>query len=247
MTEIDLLLTVVFLLIAIAYASVGHAGASGYIAAMSLAGFAPATIRPTALALNILVASIGVWRFHRAGLIDWKQLAPFVFTSAPAAFLAAKYLHSPALIKYVLAGVLLFAAIQLWRTAQSALHDDTVARAAHPAIAALAGGAIGIVSGLTGTGGAIFLTPLLLFAHWARTRSASGMSAGFVLVNSVAGLAGLQAAQIVWSPAMPLWLATVAVGAAIGTRFGTSKLPVPLLKRILAVVLVIAAGKLALT
>ena len=247
MTEIDLLLGIVFLIIAIAYASVGHAGASGYIAAMTLAGFAPDTIRPTALALNVLVASIGVWRFHRAGLIDWKRLAPFVLASAPAAYLAAKYLHSPELIKRVLAGVLLFAAIQLWRTAQSALRDDTVARAAHPALAVLAGGIIGVVSGLTGTGGAIFLTPLLLFAHWARTREASGLSVGFVLVNSLAGLAGLQAAQIVWSPAMPLWLAAVAVGAAIGTRLGTSKLPVPLLKRILAVVLVIAAGKLALT
>lgn len=247
MTEIDLLLGIVFLIIAIAYASVGHAGASGYIAAMTLAGFAPATIRPTALALNVLVASIGVWRFHRAGLIDWKRLAPFVLASAPAAYLAAKYLHSPELIKHVLAGVLIFAAIQLWRTAQAAFRDDATAHAAHPALALLAGAVIGVISGLTGTGGAIFLTPLLLFAHWAHTREASGLSAGFVLVNSLAGLAGLQAAQMVWSPAMPLWLAVVAVGAAIGTRLGTSKLPVPLLKRILAVVLVVAAGKLALT
>ena len=104
-----------------------------------------------------------------------------------------------------------------------------------------------MVSGLTGTGGAIFLTPLLLFAHWAKTREASGLSAGFVLANSLAGLAGLNAAAINFPASMPLWFGAVALGALLGARLGTSKLPVPMLKRVLAVVLVIAAGKLALT
>ena len=247
MTSVDLALAALFLLIAIAYSSVGHAGASGYIAAMTLLGLAPTTIRPTALALNVLVASIGVWRFHRAGLIDWKRLAPFVLASAPVAFLAAKYVHSPALIKRVLAGVLLVAAIQLWRTARAALGDDAVARSAPPLYAAASGAAIGLVSGITGTGGAIFLTPLLLFAHWAKTREASGLSVGFVLANSIAGLAGLNAANVAWAPPMPLWLAVVGVGALLGARLGTAKLPVPMLKRVLAVVLLIAAGKLAFT
>jgi uncharacterized membrane protein YfcA len=247
MSQVDLALAALFLAIAIAYASVGHAGASGYIAAMSLFGLAPTTIRPVALALNVLVASIGVWRFHRAGLIDWKRLLPFVLGSMPTAFLAAKHLHSPQLIKPVLAAVLLFAAIQLWRTAAGAVRDDASVRAPNPAIAFAAGAGIGLVSGLTGTGGAIFLTPLLLFAHWAKTREASGLSVGFVLANSVAGLAGLNAAAIQFPPAMPLWLAAVALGALAGARLGTAVLPVPMLKRVLAAVLVIAAGKLALT
>ena len=247
MSAPDLALAALFFIIALAYASVGHAGASGYIAAMSLVGLAPATIRPVALALNVLVASIGVWRFHRAGLIDWKRLSPFVLGSMPTAFLAAKYLHSPELIKRVLAAVLLFAAIQLWRTAAGAARDDTTARAPNALLAFGAGAAIGLVSGLTGTGGAIFLTPLLLFAHWARTREASGLSAGFVLANSLAGLAGLNAAAITFPTAMPLWFGAVALGALLGARLGTSTLPVPILKRVLALVLLVAAGKLALT
>ena len=247
MSAPDLALAALFFIIALAYASVGHAGASGYIAAMSLVGLAPATIRPVALALNVLVASIGVWRFHRAGLIDWKRLSPFVLGSMPTAFLAAKYLHSPELIKRVLAAVLLFAAIQLWRTAAGAARDDTTARAPNALLAFGAGAVIGLVSGLTGTGGAIFLTPLLLFAHWARTREASGLSAGFVLANSLAGLAGLNAAAITFPTAMPLWFGAVALGALLGARLGTSTLPVPILKRVLALVLLVAAGKLALT
>lgn len=247
MNSIDFALGALFLLIAIAYASVGHAGASGYIAAMTLFDLAPTTIRPVALSLNVLVASIGVWRFHRAGLLDLKRLLPFILGSAPAAFLAAKHLHSPFLIKRVLAVVLLFAAIQLWRTARAALIDDASARAPKPILAALAGAGIGVVSGLTGTGGAIFLTPLLLFAHWAKTREASGLSAGFVLTNSIAGLAGLKASAITFPQAMPLWFAAVALGAFFGARLGTARLPVPMLKRVLAVVLVIASGKLALT
>ncbi|HWT16913.1 MAG TPA: sulfite exporter TauE/SafE family protein [Patescibacteria group bacterium] len=240
-------LALLFLVIAIAYASVGHAGASGYIAAMSLFGLAPSTIRPVALALNVLVASIGVWRFHRAGLIAWRRLLPFVLGSMPAAFLAAKYLHSPALIRFVLAAALLVASIQLWRSTQGPLRDDADLRTPKAALALAAGAAIGVVSGLTGTGGAIFLTPLLLFAHWARTREASGLSAGFVLANSLAGLAGLNAAAVTFPTAMPGWLVAVALGALLGARLGTSRLPVPMLKRVLAVVLAIAAGKLAFT
>ena len=247
MSSTDFALAALFLVIAVAYASVGHAGASGYIAAMSLFGLAPATIRPVALALNVLVASIAVWRFHRAGLVDWKRLLPFVLGSMPAAFLAARYLHSPDLIRHVLAAVLLFAAIQLWRTASGAVRDDATTRAPHPAAAVAAGAGIGVVSGLTGTGGAIFLTPLLLFAHWARTREAGGLSAGFVLANSLAGLAGLNAAAVAFPTAMPLWFGAVALGALLGARLGTSTLPVPMLKRVLALVLLVAAGKLALT
>lgn len=247
MSPTDLALAALFLIIALAYASVGHAGASGYIAAMSLLGLAPTTIRPVALALNVLVAGIGVWRFHRAGLIDAKRLLPFVLGSVPAAFLAARHLHSPQLIRHVLAAVLLFAAIQLWRTANRGARDEAAASAPNPAVACMTGALIGIVSGVTGTGGAIFLTPLLLFARWSTTRAASGLSAGFVLANSLAGLAGLNAAAIPLPAAMPLWFAAVAIGALLGARLGTSTLPVPMLKRVLAIVLLIAAGKLALT
>ena len=143
---------------------------------------------------------------------------------------------------------MLAAAVQLWRTAGRATGVETSGRVAAPPLwaALLAGAAIGVVSGLTGTGGAIFLTPLLLFAHWAPTRMASGASAVFVLGNSIAGLSGTAAALDRLPAQLPWWLAAVALGALLGTQFGRGTLPVAGLRRVLAVVLVIAAGKLAL-
>jgi hypothetical protein len=248
MTPTDLLLAALFFVIATLYASVGHAGASGYIAAMALMAMPAMVVKPTALALNILVATIGLARFGVARLVPWRLVLPFVLASVPCAYFAAR-LQLPALwYQRFLALVLLVAAAQLWRTASLALQDDASGRVNAPPLwmALLSGGAIGVVSGLTGTGGAIFLTPLLLFAHWAPTRMASGASVVFVLCNSVAGLFGTAAALERLPPQLPGWLAAVALGALLGTQFGRGVLPVSGLRRVLAVVLVIAAGKLAL-
>ena len=248
MTPTDLLLAALFFVIATLYASVGHAGASGYIAAMALMSMPAAVVKPTALALNILVASIGIARFGMARLVPWRLVLPFVLASVPCAYLAAR-LQLPALwYQRILALVLLVAGAQLWRTAGQAVQDDASGRVTAPPLwaALLSGAAIGVVSGLTGTGGAIFLTPLLLFAHWAPTRMASGASVVFVLCNSIAGLFGTAAALERLPPQLPWWLAAGALGALLGTQFGRGRLPVSGLRRVLAVVLVIAAGKLAL-
>ena len=248
MTPTDFLLAALFFIIATLYSSVGHAGASGYIAAMALMSMPAAVVKPTALALNILVASIGIARFGAARLVPWRLVLPFVLASVPCAYFAAR-LQLPALwYQRILAMVLLVAAVQLWRTAGRAKIEDASAQVRSPPLwaALLAGAAIGVVSGLTGTGGAIFLTPLLLFAHWAPTRMAAGASVVFVLGNSIAGLFGTAAALDRLPPQLPWWLGAVALGALLGTQFGRGALPVSGLRRVLAVVLVIAAVKLAL-
>src|SRR5881628_306845 len=173
-------------LVAFLYTSVGHAGASGYIATMTLFGVAPTIIRPTALVLNILVASIGAFQFWRAGHFSWKLFWPFALLSVPAAYLGG-YLQLPArILKIIIGLVLLLSAARLFFR-----RGDPLAVSPAPLPAALAvGSGIGFLSGLTGTGGGIFLTPLLLFSNWAKTKQASAVSALFILANSIAGLAG---------------------------------------------------------
>lgn len=246
--EIEWLLAGGFLLVAILYSSVGHAGASGYIAAMVLAGLAPEQVRPTALALNILVGGIGLFRFWRNGHVRWRSVLPLVITSAPAAFFAAQIKLPRDSYELLLGGVLLVAAAGVWRSARRAEADDEAwtPRPLPWLPALLAGAIIGTLSGLTGTGGAIFLTPLLLFLHWARTRDASGISVAFVWINSVLGLAGVWKATSMLPTALPWWLLVVGIGALIGTQLGIHKLPVRGLRYALTAVLLIAAGKLLL-
>jgi hypothetical protein len=242
----ELLLAALFLAVATLYSSVGHAGASGYIAAMALLGFAPEQVRPTALALNLLVGGIGLFRYWRGGHVHWRNVLPFVLASAPAAFFAAQVQLPREGYSILLGLVLVVAAMGVFRHAARAEQEDVAAsgRRVPWAIGLPVGAAIGILSGLTGTGGAIFLTPLLLFAHWMPTRQASGTSVAFVWINSLTGLAGLLHADADLPQALPLWLGAVAIGALLGTQLGLKWLPVPMLRRALGVVLLIAAGKL---
>lgn len=246
MTEIELILAVLFFLVAALYSSVGHAGASGYIASMALLGFAPEQMRPTALALNLLVGGIGLFRFWRGGHVRWRNVLPFVLASAPAAFFAAQIQLPKESYSLLLGVVLLVAAVGVFRSGARAELTDCEDRGRRvpwlPGL--LAGASIGVLSGLTGTGGAIFLTPLLLFAHWMPTREASGTSVAFVWINSLTGLAGLLHASGALPQALPIWLVAVAVGALLGTQLGLRWLPVKGLRYALGVVLMIAALKL---
>lgn len=246
MTTPDLLLAALFLVVATIYASVGHAGASGYIAAMAPMGFAPEQVRPTALALNLMVGGIGLLRWWRGGHVRWRNVLPFVLASAPAAFFAAQVQLARDSYSLLLGIVLLVAAIGVFRHASRAEQEDRDTAGRHvPWIPGLAVGAmIGVLSGLTGTGGAIFLTPLLLFARWMPTREASGTSVAFVWINSLTGLAGLLHATGSLPKMLPIWLGVVAVGALLGSQLGLHWLPVRGLRRMLGVVLVVAAVKL---
>ena len=241
-------LTLALLLIGIAvvaflYSSVGHAGASGYIAVMSLCGFSAGFIRPTALLLNILVACIGTYQFWRAGHFSWSLFSPFALLSVPCAFLGG-YLHVPSeLLKMLIGAVLLFSAARLFFRQP----DPAETNAPPPALAIGTGAAIGLLSGLTGTGGGIFLTPLLLFCRWTTIKRAAAVSVLFILVNSTAGLAGFIASgQAVPSSAWLLAIAAVVAGTA-GSYLGSRRFRVRTISLLLATVLVIAGCKLLFT
>lgn len=228
--------------IAMLYSSVGHAGASGYIAVMSLLSVAPDTIKPTALALNILVASIATWQFVRAGHFDWRLFWPFALPAIPFAFLGG-YLHlPPATFKILLGLVLIYAAVRLIVPQQT---EKAPRRPPLPA-ALTCGGAIGFLAGLTGTGGGIFLTPLLLALGWARPKTAAAVSAVFILLNSLSGLLGNFSSTAHLPPDLPLMLTIVAFGGLIGAHAGSHRLPATTIKRLLGVVLAIAGAKLLL-
>jgi uncharacterized membrane protein YfcA len=229
-------------IVAFLYSSVGHAGASGYIAVMTLCGLTATFIRPTALVLNILVAAVGSFQFWRAGYFSWRLFWPFALLSIPAAYLGG-YLPVPAaILKIVISVVLLFSAARLFFR-----HGDPpdIATPSVPAAVAIGAG-VGFLSGLTGTGGGIFLTPLLLFCHWASIRGAAAVSALFILVNSIAGLTGfISSGRTVPSFAWILAVGAVIAGT-IGSFLGSRRFAVRTISIILATVLVLAGCKLIL-
>jgi len=234
-----LLLTALFI-VAFLYSSVGHAGASGYIAVLALAGFAPSSIKPIALVLNILVACIGSFQFWRAGHFRWKLFWPFAVAAAPMAF-AGGYLDLPTgLFKGIVGAVLLLSALRfLVRPG-----DPEVVRPPSVPVALGAGAGLGFLSGLTGTGGGIFLTPLLLFCRWARTKNVAATSVLFIFVNSVTGLSGFLIGgktipRVTWKLA-----AFVVLGGALGSWLGSRRFPVRTIQWMLAAVLLIAGLKL---
>jgi len=241
-----ILLAGLFFAGAVLYASVGHAGASAYLAAMAILGVSPDVARPTALALNIVVASLVTFRFWRAGYISGRALAPFLLGSVPLAFIGGSLPVAAAVYKQLLGIVLLVAAAGMAGTARRAAQNDTGHATPHvPGLpAVLIGAAIGLISGLTGTGGGIFLSPVLLLTGWTETRAASGIACAFILGNSIAGLAGNLARLASVPPALPLWAIAVVIGAVIGSEIGSRRGRTFLLRRALSLVLAIAGMKL---
>jgi uncharacterized membrane protein YfcA len=227
---------------AVLFTSVGHGGASAYIALMALFGLESAVIRPTALVLNILVTSFSSLRYLKAKLFDWNVLWPVLLGAVPMAFLGGS-IHLPGnFYKPLVAFVLFVSAIRLfWPNMIEALPN---VKAMPVWLGVLCGAAIGLLAGLTGTGGGIFLSPLLIFTGWSDIRKASGITSVFILCNSLAGLAGNYAS--IGAVQHQVWLYAVAVlcGAVVGTYFGISAFAKTAILRALGVVLLIAAAKL---
>ena len=227
------------------YSSVGHGGASAYLAVMALFSVALETMRPTALALNLLVAGFGAWRFWRRGQTNLKLVFAFALTATPGAFLGGA-IHVPPEYYRPIVGILLWlAALRLlWQPVQ--LAERPVAAPSF-AVSLPAGAALGLLAGLTGTGGGIFLSPLIILLAWEEPRRTSGVAAAFIFLNSAAGLAGNFASVGALPRELPLFLGAVAAGAVAGTWLGVERLPRAALLRVLGVVLVLAGAKLLLT
>jgi uncharacterized protein len=239
-----ILLAAVFA-VAFFYSSVGHGGATGYLAALALLGVAPAPAKVAVLIVNVLVASVAWWRFYRAGHFDWKILLSFVVASAPCAYFGSKIHVSPQLYKIILGAVLSVGGIILllrarWQT------DDVVVRKIYWPAALLIGGALGFLAGLTGIGGGVFLSPVLYLFRWVKPKTTGGIAAGFIVVNSIAGLVGAGWEKITHAGPF-LWLTLPAViGALLGTHLGARRWSSVTFSRVLAGVLIFAGGKLLL-
>jgi hypothetical protein len=234
------------LVAAFGYAAVGHGGASAYLAALALAGIAPAEMRPVALALNVLVSSLATWKFYRAGHFRWRLFWPFAAAAIPLAYVGGAITLPGQAYKILVGIVLVYAAWQLWRSGRAGEEMREVREP--PLAAAIAiGGAMGLLAGLTGVGGGIFLSPLLLMLGWAGTKQTSAVAAPFILVNSVAGLAAVFVSTGFALPGYVAFLApAVLAGGWLGAGYGSRRFANPLVRRVLAVVLAAAGAKMVL-
>lgn len=232
------------LVAAFGYASVGHGGASAYLAAMALAGIAPQEMRPVALLLNILVSSLATWKFWRAGHFRWRLFWPFAAVSIPLAYVGGAITLPGQAYKVLVGVVLLYAAWQLWHSVRA---GDEMRELREPPLgwAMLIGAAMGLLAGLTGVGGGIFLSPLLLMLGWAGTKQTSAVAAPFILVNSIAGLAAIVLAKSAPLPSY-VWILAPAVfiGGWLGAEYGSRRFANPVVRRVLAVVLALAGMKM---
>lgn len=243
--ETILLLSFAIACVAFLYSAVGHAGASGYIAVLTLFGLQMAVVKPAALVLNVLVASLTTWQFYRAGYFSWSLFWPFALLSVPCAFVGG-YLNLPAHWFKILVGLVL-----LYSAARFLFNSATeTATEIHPPaqpVAVSVGAGLGLLSGLTGTGGGIFLTPLMILRGWGETKVVAAVSAPFILFNSLSGLLGNFAA----TRQLPLFTLPLVVaaglGGALGSYCGSQQFSIKLIQRLLALVLVIAGVKLLFT
>lgn len=229
------------LVVAALYSTVGHGGASGYLAVMALFGLAPETMRPAALVLNLFVAGLGVYHFAREGWFSWRLLWPFAVVSIPAAAVGGAISLPGPIYRRIVGVVLLWAAWHLFRTASRA--PEPGARPPPLPVAVAVGVVLGLLSGLTGVGGGIFLSPLLLAVGWAGAKETAAVSAAFILVNSAAGLTGFLVSGGAVPGGIGAWIGAAAVGGYAGSRMGARRLGGAAIRRLLALVLVVAAVK----
>jgi uncharacterized membrane protein YfcA len=244
MTTTFLLFCVLIGVAAFLYSTVGHGGASGYLALMALFGFMPELMRPSALVLNVLVSSIALWYFYRQGHFSWALFWPFAAGSIPASFVGG-LIEADVLVYKRLLGLLLIAAVvrmfvRIWRVEDGQWQVPLL-----PAL--VSGVAIGMLSGLIGIGGGIILSPLILWMGWGSMKQTAAVSALFILVNSVAGLAGMMQVGLNLDARMPWMVVFALAGGLAGSRMGARLLDTRRLRWFLALVLIIAAAKLLST
>lgn len=212
-----------FLLVAMLYSSVGHAGASGYLAIMALLSFSPDIIKPTSLILNVVVASIASFKFIKGGFFDKKIFISFIITSVPMSFLGGYLSISPQYFK-LFAGIFLVVSATLLLLRTLVKNVDSPYKSMPPYLGLALGAVIGLISGLIGVGGGIFLSPITIMANWTSVKNASGIAALFILFNSLSGLAGHLSAFSLINANIGYWVVAVIIGGLAGSYLGTSKL-----------------------
>ena len=231
-------------LVAFLYSSVGHGGASGYLALMAIFSFTPDVMKPTALLLNLFVSLTSFIQFYRGKHFDWKIFLPFAIASVPMAFLGGLISIDTFVYKKILGVLLLIPIIRF-------LFFNTVAvdkiKKSNPVLSLAMGAGIGLLSGMIGIGGGIILTPVLLLLKWTDMKKAAGISALFIFVNSIAGLAGQLTKGIHFGTDMYAYVVIAFAGGVCGAYFGSLKFNQNILKYLLAVVLMLAAYKLLFT
>lgn len=208
-----MLVALTLLAVSAVYASVGQAGGTGFLAVMAVTGVPIDQLRPTALAMNIVAASYTTWRLHMLGLVDWRRLAAMAMPALPAAFVGGLIALPSGLYVFVTGALLVAAAILMVMRPQAA---RWTAAASTPGLLAL-GTAAGLLSGLSGIGGGVFLAPALIVLGWARPKEAAGLSAPFILGNSITGLAGVLLSGQQIAAEFPLYAAVALMGAVVGT------------------------------
>ena len=228
---------------AVLYSSIGHGGASGYLAAMALFGLEPSLMKPAALTMNIFVTVLVLSRIYPACRFDRRLFIPIISASIPMAFLGGAYtIHSSAY--KIVVGLLLMLAV--WRMFWQAT-DVVVQKRPEIWITVAVGGVLGFVSGLTGVGGGIFLSPLLLLFRWTDIKGSVPIAAAFILLNSAAGLAGYISTGAGWPPGIPLLVGVAVTGALIGSELAVNRLAPNGLRRVLGLVLMVAGFKMIVT
>ena len=247
--ETTTLLAIAILLLALLYSSVGHAGASGYLAAMALVTQMPQDqMKAIALTLNICVGIIAVWRFTRAGHFHWKTFCPIGLAAIPMAFIGGLWTLPAIVFKPLIGLVLAYAGVMLVLRACRPIKNQhasvAVPRMPRRSVAILAGGVLGLMAGLTGTGGGIFLSPLLLLCGWADARRTAAVTIVFVLLNSIAGLGGVIMDSTKLPEQLPIYIIAAIIGGTIGSGLGARRLPGNGIRLLLALVLFIASVKM---
>ena len=240
----ELLLLFSFAIIAFLYASVGHGGASGYLAIMAIAGIAPAMMKSSALIMNLAVSLISFFGFFKAGHFRIKLFIPFIVTSTPMAYLGGTLIITDQLYKKILAICLLLSVARL--IFQFNQNSDQKAMPLYWGL--LAGGFIGFISGMIGIGGGILLSPLILFMGWADIKQTAAISSLFIFVNSLSGILGnLQTGNFQLTDQLHMAIMATVLGAVAGSYYGSQKLNLLTLKYFLAAGLCIASIKLFFT
>ena len=223
------------------FASVGHGGGSGYLALMAIFGFAPSMMKSSALLINVFVSFIAFYQYNKGGYLKWNLFLPFAITSIPASFIGAFVSVDALLYKRILGLLLIFPILRLLGLFGK---DSDEIKKLRLSFALIIGAAIGLISGMIGIGGGIILSPIILMLHWGNMKQTAAVSALFIFVNSISGLIGLLLKGDTVDTIVYEWLIVALIGGFIGAYYGRKKFSNAILKRILAVVLIIASVKL---